>query len=390
MQDLKIGIAGLGAASTLVLPYFERVPGVTLAAAADLRDDARAEFSATYGWPAFDDVAALCASPAVDAVWIETPNHLHCEHALLAARAGKHIICAKPLAISLFECDQMISAARGANVRLLQGHSKIFDPPIQAIRDVVASGRLGAVMQINSWLFNDWLQRPRLKAELDPALGGGLIYRQAPHLVDICNFIIGRPAQSVRANAAGWDPNFDTDGNITASITYDGGATANFLIDAHGFFDVTELTFGIDGIGRQRDAASERGRPRRTGPLTEEEKYGRAFRETPPAARRQGDKMPFFGLTIVSCEKGAIRQSPDGIYVYTAEGRDEIQTPPYLGRAAELFELRDALAEARDVHPNGAWGKATLEICLAIRDSSCSGRAVPLQHQDGILTPFPS
>ena len=75
--------------------------------------------------------------------------------------------------------------------------------------------------------------------------------------------------------------------------------------------------------------------------------------------------MPFAGLTIVSCEHGVMRQSPEGLYLYTDDGREEISIPPHQGRAAELIELRDALAEDRGVFPNGEWGKATLEICLA-------------------------
>lgn len=88
--------------------------------------------------------------------------------------------------------------------------------------------------------------------------------------------------------------------------------------------------------------------------------------------------MPFVGLTIVSCEHGVMRQSPDGLYLYTDEGREEIPVPPYQGRAAEWIELRDALAEGRDVFPNGEWGKVNLEICLAILASARENRDIEI------------
>ncbi len=82
---LRVGIAGLGAASALVLPFMGKVEGVRLAGAADVRGEAREAFVAAYGLPVFASVEALCESREVDAVWIETPNHLHCEHVMVAA-----------------------------------------------------------------------------------------------------------------------------------------------------------------------------------------------------------------------------------------------------------------------------------------------------------------
>ena len=143
MAELRIGIAGLGAASRLVLPYVETVKGVRLAAAADIREEARAGFARDSGLPAFASVEALCESGAVDAVWIETPNHLHCAHVIAAAERGKHVICAKPLAATMEECERGIAACRRHDVRLLQGHSKIFDSPVRAMGEMARSGRSG-------------------------------------------------------------------------------------------------------------------------------------------------------------------------------------------------------------------------------------------------------
>jgi phthalate 4,5-cis-dihydrodiol dehydrogenase len=107
--------------------------------------------------------------------------------------------------------------------------------------------------------------------------------------------------------------------------------------------------------------------------LTESEKFAGS---TPPQANAAQDAMPFFGIHIVSFERGVVRQSPQGLFVYTEDGREEIALPPYMGHAAELIELRDALIEGRDVFPNGQWGRKNLRTCLAILQSAREEREI--------------
>lgn len=373
MTEIKFGIAGLGTAAGQILPYFGKVDGVRLAAAADIRDAARAKFAGRFNLPAFESVEALCGSGEIDAVWVETPNHLHCEHAVCAMEAGKHVIVAKPIAATLEECDRMIAAARANKVRLMIGHSKIFDPPVFAMGGIARSGELGKVIQIVSILYNDWLRRPRVAEELDETKGAGFILRQAPHLVDIANYIAASNAVSVRAVTGRWDPNIPTDGNGVALIQYESGAVANLSLNGYGYFDSSELTFGIGTFGKVKEASAPVARA--AGALNAEAKYAVARDSSP------GDAQPFFGLHIVSFEHGVVRQSPKGLLVYTDEGCEEIILPPYQGRAAELIELRDALKENRDVFPSGAWGKANLEICLGLLRSSREGMDAVLAFQ---------
>src|SRR4030095_7802826 len=99
-QALRIGLAGLGAASAQILPALQNVPGVQLAAAADARKEAREAFFKAYNLPVFDTVEAMCAAPGIDVIWVATPNTLHCQHTIAAANGGKHVICEKPMALS--------------------------------------------------------------------------------------------------------------------------------------------------------------------------------------------------------------------------------------------------------------------------------------------------
>lgn len=100
---------------------------------------------------------------------------------------------------------------------------------------------------------------------------------------------------------------------------------------------------------------------------------------------RRDHPPPYFGLTVVSCERGAIRQSPDGLVVYGQKnGLQEIPVARTMrgGRAAELAELHRAITEDRPVQHDGRWGgRATLEVCFAILQSAYEDREVVLSHQ---------
>ncbi len=376
---MRIGVAGLGAASSQILPCIGEVAEASLAAGADTRPEAREQFSRKWGLPSFESVEEMARSPDVDVVWVCTPNPLHCAHTVAAANAGKHVICEKPMAVTIEQCTQMIEAADRAGVLLLQGHSKIFDPPVKKMREVVASGRLGKVIQIDSMMYNDWMQRPRLASEVETKLGGGVVYRQGPHIVDIVRYIAGGDSISVRGTAGRRDPNFDTEGNFSALIDFASGAVAHVSFNGYGFFDVTELTWDIGESGENR-AAMRAPKPRRTSPMPAQEKYDYLTKliERDGSTYPQGESQPFFGLTIVSCERGVIRQSPDGLFVYDENGCEEILIRDNPGRAAELIELRDALNEGRDCFPNGRWGRATLEVCLGILQSGRERKEVQL------------
>jgi phthalate 4,5-cis-dihydrodiol dehydrogenase len=132
-----LGIAGLGVASTQILPPISKLPFIEITGAADTRADAVAKFREQYKAEGYASIEDLCASSNVDAVYIATPNLLHAEHAITAAQHKKHIIVEKPMAMTLAECDAMNEAAEKHGVKLLCGHTHSFDPPIRKIRQIV-------------------------------------------------------------------------------------------------------------------------------------------------------------------------------------------------------------------------------------------------------------
>jgi phthalate 4,5-cis-dihydrodiol dehydrogenase len=352
-----------------------------LSAAADIRPAARAEFQKKYGRMAYPSVQALCESGEIDAVWIATPNVFHAEHTVLAAQCGKHIIVEKPMAVTLEEAERMIAAAERHGVKLVQGHSKIYGPAIRKMREIVRSGRLGRAIQINSWNSNDWLQRPRLASEIDTKIGGGVCLRQGPHQTDVVRYLGGGKVRSVRATTGRADRNFDTEGDYTAFLEFEDGATATMVFNGYGYFDAAELTWGIgEGGKRLVEAAAYAPRARLAGAVDQDAKYANP-RTTEERASSGRHGQSFFGLTIVACERGAVRQSPQGLFVYSDAGREEIACPPDEGRAAELRELNEAVAQDRPAFPDGRWGMASLEVCLAMLQSSSERREIRLSHQ---------
>ena len=148
MTAIPIGVAGLGRAFALMAPTLAADSRVRLVAAADSRPEALEQFESDFGGRGYATVEELCADPAVQVVYVATPHQFHAAHAVLAARAGKHILVEKPMALTLEECRAMTAAARKHRVHLIVGHSHSFDAPIALTRKLIASGRYGRLRMI--------------------------------------------------------------------------------------------------------------------------------------------------------------------------------------------------------------------------------------------------
>ncbi len=136
-RKLRLGVAGLGRAFSVMLPTFTGDARVSLVAAADPRPEARQRFTAEFGGDSYESVEDLCSDPAIDVIYIATPHQLHARHAAIAARRGKHLLIEKPIALSLDDCRSIIEAAQRAGVRLVVGHSHSFDAPVRRLRELI-------------------------------------------------------------------------------------------------------------------------------------------------------------------------------------------------------------------------------------------------------------
>ncbi|MFM0323455.1 Gfo/Idh/MocA family protein [Caballeronia glebae] len=385
MEKIRLGIAGLGRAFSLMLPTFLADTRVQLVAACDPRETARTQFEADFDAPAYPDIDALARRPDIDAIYIASPHQFHAAHTRIAASHGKHVLVEKPMALSLAECDDMIDACRDANVYLIVGHCHSFDTPYLRTRELIASGAFGDVKMIHALNYTDYLYRPRRPEELKTEEGGGAVFSQAAHQVDIVRMLAGSRATRIRAAVGNWDAARPTEGAYTATLWFENGAFATLSYNGYAHFDSDEWTGWIGEMGQTRSADEYGAARRRLSHVAsgEEEARLKAAGTYGGNAYTPASKAPVvrrhqhFGPLIVSCERGDLRPMADGIVVYGNERRECIELEaPAVPRAEVIDELIAAVhGDVAPLH-DGAWARGTLEICLAILRSSAQQRDV--------------
>lgn len=398
---LRIGVAGLGRAFTLMLPSFVADARVRLVAACDPRQEACHRFVQDFAGRIHASVESLCNDPGVDAVYIATPHEWHAEHVCMAAAAGKHVLVEKPLALTLQDCQRMQQAVAQAGVQLVVGHSHSFNAPVLETRRIIERGEFGAVRLINAQYYTDFLYRPRRPEELDSARGGGVVFSQGAHQVDIVRLLAGGLARSVRALCGNWDATRPTEGAYAALVPFENGAFASLLYNGYGYFDGDEQAGWVSELGLDKDPAAWRsGRSRlQAGTLNQQSEAaakaarnygGKAYvaagglsgannnNGTDPVTRHH----QHFGHIVVSCEAADLRPGPDGVTVY-ADGGRSLRRLPLSGvpRVEVLDEWLAAIAGTRAPLHDARWSLASMELCLALLASARSGTEQALQQQ---------
>jgi len=398
LRQLRIGMAGLGQGAASTLPAIEAMPEYALVAGADLNPAMRAGFEATYaGAKAYDSIAAMCAAPDIDVVWVATPNRFHCEHAIEALRNGKHVVVEKPMAVTLEEADRMVAAAERYGVKLACGHTRSLSIWNRAMRRVALSGDLGAVTAIHISAYTDWLIRPRTADELDPEQGGGIVFRQGPHQIDTIRLLGGGLVRSVRAQTGRWLEARPVPGYYAAFLEFEDGTPATIMHNGYGYYMMSEEYPWVQAEERFSDADRAQMRRELIGGTRDEDDEKQQFRiggRKDPTKVRHSGRAPWkpydLGPVEVSCERGVMRNFENGIVVYSDRGREEldlrdVQRPeadPSGGLSlAILEELYESVVDDRPLYHDGVWGRATLEVVLALITSARERREVLLSRQ---------
>ena len=382
MKKLKIGIAGLGRAFSAMAETFARDPRIELSAAADPRAEARRQFELDFRGQTFPTLEILLEKSQVDAVYIATPHQFHAGNTITACSFKKHVLVEKPMALTLGECRDMIAAAEKAGVQLVVGHSHSFDSPVLQAKKIIDAGTLGRVRMITALNFTDYLYRLRRAEELDTTLGGGAVFNQAAHQVDIVRLLGGGKVKTVRAMTGDWDPLRPTEGAYSVLLAFENGSFASLTYSGYAHFDSDEFCGWIGEMGQKKNPDSH-GATRRLLKGNEIElkssrSYGGPAYTTPqPSLHHQ-----HFGVLIVSCEKADLRPLPEGLMVYgDGEKRLDPLPAPRVPRSEVVDEFYDAVVSGKPPLHGGAWAMATLEVCLAILESARAKKEVPLKHQ---------
>lgn len=394
-RRLRLGVVGLGRAFTLMLPTLGADPRIQLVAACDPRMAARAQFASDFSARVYESVEQLAADPLLDAIYVASPHQFHAEHTRIAASYGKHVLVEKPMALSMAECDDMIETCRAAGVHLVVGHCHSFDSPYLAARSIIGSGELGKVKMIQALNYTDFLYRPRRPEELDTDAGGGVVFSQAAHQVDVVRLLAGSRATHVRATLGAWDPARPTEGAYAAMLWFEDGVFASLVYSGFGHFDSDEWCGWTGEMGAPKDADEYGGARRRLAAIAspvEEARlkaaatYGGPAYRAPPGrgASAAPGHHQHFGPIVVACERADVRPMPDAVVVYGDAVRERrALAPPAVPRFEVIDELYAAVVHGAAPLHDGPWAKATLEICLALLESGRKQCDVKLEHQVG-------
>jgi predicted dehydrogenase len=339
--EIGVGLIGAGLISDQHALAFQRVKGAQLVAVAD-PDVARAERLAnTYDVPHhYDDYRRVLERSDVDMICVGSPNYTHREIVLAAAEAGKHVVCEKPLALTLAEADEMIAAAEVAKIKLAYAELICFAPRYVRAKELMDEGAFGRVFQIKHGEthygpHSDWFWRGEQS-------GGGVMMDMGCHSIEVIRWLYDKPAiESVTAELGTFVHGDRTDLEDHALVTI------RFEGDRLGFIETSWAKPGgmDDSLDIQGSAGTCHGDMMAQSSLFTYSDVGYGY----------------------SVEKGTTKG-----YSYTIA--EEYYN---YGMPQEMQHFTDCVLEDREPMEDGADGRVGLEVIYAAYRSAAKGQRVP-------------
>jgi UDP-N-acetyl-2-amino-2-deoxyglucuronate dehydrogenase len=338
-REFRIGLVGCGRISKNHFEAIRRVEGLSLSAVADVEEDRARAAGEEQGVPSFTHYAEMLESAEMDAVAICSPSGLHSAHGIAAAKARKHVITEKPMAITLEQADALVEACDTAGVRLFVVKQNRLNPSVQLLKRAVDKGRFGRIYLANTTV--RW-HRPQEYYDAAPWRGtwefdGGAFMNQASHYVDLVQWMIG-PVESVVAKTATQARKIEAEDSGVAVLRFRNGAI--------GVIEVNVLTYPRNWEG-SLTIIGEKGTAKIGGTAVNKVEHW-AF-----ADYDDDDKQ----IEVAST-------NPPSVYGYGHEG--------YYRNV--LSVLRGEAQPETD----GRAGRKSLELILGIYQSAKTGRDVPL------------
>lgn len=232
----RLALVGCGRISHNHFEAIKSTPGLELAAVSDIEPDRAQAAGEAYGVPWFVSYEEMLATVPCDVVTVATPSGLHPDEGIRVARAGKHVITEKPMAITLEGADALLEACASAGVQLFVVKQNRLNPPVQLLRRALDKGRFGRLYMVTCSVL--W-SRPQEYYDQASwrgtwALDGGAIMNQASHYVDLLQWVLG-PVASVCGMTATLGRRIETEDT--------GGAVIRAQSGALGVLQVTMLTY---------------------------------------------------------------------------------------------------------------------------------------------------
>ena len=338
-QSFRVALVGCGRISRNHVDAIARIDGLTIVAACDPHEDRARAVAEPLGIPWFVDYEKMLAEVDCDIVTIATPSGLHPSQGVVAARAGKHVVTEKPMAISLKGADDLVQACDAAHVHLFVVKQNRLNAPVQMLKRAMDAGRFGRLYLANCTV--RW-SRPQEYYEQAPWRGtwefdGGAFMNQASHYVDLIQWVMG-PVESVIAKTATLARRIETEDTGVAVMRFRSGAL--------GVIEVTMLTYPKNMEG-SITVLGEKGTVKIGG-----------------TAVNKVEHWEFADATPEDDDARALDSNPPNVYGYGHEGY-----------------YRNVLAVLRgDAKPDtdGRAGRKSLELILGIYESARTGCEVPL------------
>jgi len=235
-DSIRIGIVGCGGFARFAVGEFIKIPGVTVTAMCEPDENAARAGAAAFGVPNVDDAEALARRADVDLVYIGTPPALHHPQALAALRAGKHVICEKPLAVSNEQADELVQAAHAQDRLLVANLMQRYNPLFAAVQRLIASQLLGSVLHgfLENYASDEKLSREHWF--WDEQMSGGIFIEHGVHFFDLFEGWLG-PGDVVAAQR-GLRPGSGLADQVQCTVAHASGAFVNHY---HGFTQPARL-----------------------------------------------------------------------------------------------------------------------------------------------------
>ena len=335
----RVALVGCGRISRNHFDAIARIDGLELSAVCDSAADRARAAGEEQGVKSFTNYAEMIASADVDIVTVCTPSGLHAAQGIAAAKAGKHVITEKPMAITLEQADGLVQACDVAGVRLFVVKQNRLNPSIQLLKRAVDKGRFGRI-----YLANTTVRWNRPQEYYDAAswrgtweFDGGAFMNQASHYVDLIQWLVG-PVESVVAKTATQARRIEAEDSGVAVLKFRSGAL--------GVIEVNVLTYPRNWEGSV-SIVGEKGTAKIGGTAVNRIEHW-SFAEYD-----DDDKLV-----------DAAQTNPPSVYGF--------------GHEAYYRNVLSVLRGDAEPETDGRAGRKSLELILGIYESAKTGRDVPL------------
>jgi predicted dehydrogenase len=365
---MPIRVALIGAGGIAVANH---IPGIRLCRDAEVTalcdPDTRALEAAAVASGVqrlYRDPEELLRDAPVDAVIIATPNRFHRDIAIAAASTGRHVLCEKPLALTVEDAERMVAAAEHAGVRHMTAFTYRYVPAMRYMKHLVESGAVGVPWHFRAQRFQDWERRNLGWRQRRSDAGTGEIGDMLSHRIDFGHHLIGDIGRVMARTRRIWDTRLDDDGVEHPSDTEDWVAClAEFRSGVTGVFESVKTATGYAGGVTSRDYCEVNGSD---GAVVYELSH--------PLRVRVARKGEAYETVDVPLEFRKIAGSP----------RDPDHDPWQAFRYDQNFEFIEAIHQGRPCSPSFVDGLRVQEVMEAIETSARDLRAVAVEGRGDV------